>query len=139
MSLTSTYPITNMYQTCSIIIHTTSLLCHYYVPLSRKTDTITIVNYRNLKHYYHYRYRYFQNTDSRPIQGVSKKKGEVFVLVLQYRLKQNILYRIQNILYRIQNILYSIGQEEIWDKTGQFAKLYSFIITISFDYSFKHQ
>ena len=29
------------------------------------TDTITIVNYRNVTTHYHYCYRYFQNTDSR--------------------------------------------------------------------------
>ena len=33
--------------------------------LAGMTDTITIVNYRNFK--YHYHYRYFPNTDSRPI------------------------------------------------------------------------
>jgi hypothetical protein len=35
------------------------------------TDTITIVNYRNVTT--HYRYRYFQNTDSRPIVGFKLK------------------------------------------------------------------
>ena len=36
---------------------------------SGMTDTITIVNYRNMTTHYHYHYRYFQMTDSGPIVG----------------------------------------------------------------------
>ena len=35
-------------------------------------DTITIGHYRNLKDLRYYHYRYFQNTDSRPIVNVAK-------------------------------------------------------------------
>ena len=36
-------------------------------------DIITIINYQNFKDQYHYRYQYFQNTDSRTLVDLQPK------------------------------------------------------------------